>query len=387
METLPNSTLLRGLRFENLIAYLELTDWKFSETSNERWLVFEGASDIEGKPLEIVLPRDSSAPDLKIYLASAVNLLSAVTDDLPENVVKKIKYYDRDVLSVRILETGEEDSITLRLAAKQVSQLRQLVAFAANSEQEPRPHFNTQWAIAKRIIERYRFGHTFPGSFGFTVESPIIGQPTIVEQHPLLPDVEKLVISPLERRVMERIVRGLLITQQATAEQDIQTLVKGYENGFNANMCEAVVRMSRGKTLPLEYTVLWSPKMGPSPDIDRPGTIRLRERSYQYLEDASRELRELEPEYVTIRGRVTDLSSRGNPLEATGIPRSVAITWTNRPGKKRPVRVIVSPLKREDYFAAIDAHSKWNTVEVTGIIQRVGYIWRLSEPHDFKVVW
>ena len=387
MDTLPSSALLRGLHFENLISYLELTGWKLAETSNDRWLVFEGASDIEGEPLEIVLPRDSSAPDLKIYLATAVNLLSAVTEDSPENVVRKIRYHDRDVLGVRILETDDQDSITLRLAAKQVQQLKQLVAYSGSSEREPRPHFNVPLSSGERMIERYRFGHTFPGSFGFTVESPIIGKPVIAEQPALLPDeVEPLVVLPLERRVMERIVRGLLITRQATTERDVQTLVRGYESGFNANMCETIVRMSRDKTLPLEYTVLWSPKLGPSDDIEKPGTVRLNEVSYQYLEDAARELRELEPEYVTIRGPITDLSSKGDPLGASDIPRSVAIVWTNRPERKRPVKVFVS-LERDDYATAIDAHRDWQTVEITGVIQRVGYLWRLSDPQDFKVVW
>lgn len=387
MDTLPSSSLLRGLQFENLTSYLELTGWKLAEPPNERWLVFEGASDIEGQPLEIVLPRDPGAPDLKISLATAVNLLSAVTEDSPENIVKRIKYYDRDVLNVCNLETGEQNSITLKLAAEQVSQLKQLVAYSASSEREPRPHFNVPLSSGKRMIERYRFGHTVPGSFGFTVESPIIGKPVVVEQPSLLPDdVEPLIVYPPERRVMERIVRGLLITRQATAERDVQTLVRGYESGFNANMCETIVRMSRDKTLPLEYTVLWSPKLGPSQDIEKPGVIRLNEVSYQYLDDASRELRELEPEYITIRGRVTDLSSRGDPLGASDIPRSVAIRWTNRPKGERPVKVLVS-LERDDYVAAIDAHRNWKTVEITGVIQRVGYLWRLSDPQDFKVVW
>lgn len=384
MGILPNSILLRNLRVEDLVMYLEFTGWKPASTSNDRWLVLEGASDIDGEPLEIVLPYDSSAPDLNIYLANAVNLLSAVTEDLPENAVRKIKYYDRDVLNIRDLETGEQDSITLRLAARQVSQLKRLVAFAASSEREPRPHFNVALGIGRRMIERYRFGHTFRGSFGFTIESPIVSKPI---QLPLFPeDEQEVVIMPLERRVMERIVRGLLATQKATAERDLQRLVGEYFSGFNANMCDAIVRMSKDKTLPLEYTVLWSPRLEPADDIETPGIIRLTETSYQYLEDASRELRELEPEYAVIRGMVTDLSSKGDPLGSSDIPRSVAVRWTNRPEGGRPVKVIMS-LEKEDYIAAHKAHLDWKTVEVTGIIKRVGNLWRLSDPRDFKVVW
>jgi hypothetical protein len=384
MEIRPSSTLLQNLQIENLISYLELTGWKPARTSNQRWLVLEGASDIDDEPLEIVLPQDSSAPDFKIYLANAINLLCAVTEERPENVVKKIRFFDRDVLSIRNLETDEQDSITLDLAAKQVSRLKQLVSYAASSEREPKPHFNFVLSIGRRMVERYRFGHTFPGSFGFTIEAPIVSKPV---QLPLLPeDMERVVIMPLERRVMERIVRGLLATQRATKERDLQKLVREYSSGFNANMCDAIVKMSKERAMPLEYTVLWSPKLGPSDDIEDPGVIRLSEISYQYLDDASRELRELEPEYVVIRGMVTDLSSKGDPLGSSDIPRSIAIKWTNRPDRERPVKVIIS-LEREDYVAAHEAHLKWRTVEVTGAIERVGTLWRLSDPQDFKVIW
>lgn len=387
MGILPDSTLLHNFRVESLVSYLELTGWRSAKGTGERWLVFEGASDIDGELLEIVLPCDPSVRDLKIYVASAINVLCAVTENTPEEMVRKIKFHDRDVLSIRNLETGEQDSITLKLADQQVSWLKRLFAFSASSEQDVRPHFDVPLSIADRVIERYRFGHTFPGSFGYTIESPVIGEPDVWEQSSSFPElVEKVVILPLERRVMERVVRGLLATQQATAEGDLPKLVREYERGFNANMCDAVVGMSAGKTLPLEYSVLWSPRLKPSDDIETPGVIRLHEVSYQYLEDAARELQKLKPEYAVIRGRVTDLSSRADPHGAIDVRRSVAIWWTDRPDGGSPTRVIVS-LEKEDYVAAIEAHEKWRTVQVTGIIQKVGNRWRLSDPRDFKVVW
>lgn len=151
MEILPSSVLLHNLPVENVVAYLGLIGWKASEASG-RWLVFEGSADVDGEPLQIVLPLDSQARDLRAHLANAVSLLSDMTEESPEEVVRRVKFYDRDVLRMRNLETGEQDSITLKLAYEQVSELKNLVAYAACSEQNPKPHFNTLSRIGQRIV-------------------------------------------------------------------------------------------------------------------------------------------------------------------------------------------------------------------------------------------
>jgi hypothetical protein len=312
-------------------------------------------------------------------------MLAAVEGEAPETTIKRIAYHDRDVLSIRNMETGEQESIALRLASKQVQQLKRLVEYSASSEQDPRPHFNIPLSIARRMVSHYRFGHTFAGSFGFTVESPLIGSPYIYRQEALLPDTEEVVLLPTERRVMERIVRGLMTAREATAERDLSLLVKGYSDGFNANMCEAIVALSKNRTMPIEYNVLWSPKLTPSEDVKVPGDILLREMGYLYLEEAARELKGLEPEQVTVIGPVKGLSSRDDPLGSRRTPRSIVVRWTNRP-EGRPVDVIVVLDSREDYVEAHEAHLSWTPIQVSGTIERVGNVWRLSGPHDFQVL-
>jgi len=379
--------LFEELQIEsNLVPYLELTGWEAVDDSPERWFVFRGEVDSEGEPLEIVLPRNPKARDLRIYVENVVNLLSALADETIQDTLRRIVYYDRDMLCVRNLETEGYNSITLRVAAQQVNELRQMVRYAACSEREPKPYFlSGELGIAKKMIEHYRFGHTFSGSFGFTIESRIVRLPSPYEQLKLLPEGDEPPSPrmPVERRVMERIVRGLAITQQATTSLDSQLLVREYPRGFNSNMCQAIVKMSREKK-PLEYSVFWSPKIMPPQDIEGVGPVRLIERSYDYLAYAAKELRQLEPEHVTIRGRVTGLTSKDDPLGAS-TRRSVVIRGTF-PDITRPVDVVVE-LDRDDYVAANGAHIDWNTVEIDGIIGRSGHAWRLSDPTNFRVMW
>jgi hypothetical protein len=389
MGTSPNSTLLRSLQFGSLVEYLKLTGWKRVESPN-RWLVFKGSKGIDGNLLEIVLPSDPRTPDIGYYVASAIDVLSAIEDLSPELVVERVKFYDRDILKMRNLETGHEDSIALKLAAKQVSELKNLIGYSACSEQEPKPHFNTLLGVGRKMTERYRFGHTFSGSFGFTIESPPVGKPTVyaqLTQPSLVPDMveeQEISLLPFGRRVMERVVRGLLFTQEATKERDVSVLVDHYGSGFNSKMCASIVRMSKGKVLPLEYRVQWSPKIDPSSDVIDPGMIRLHEVSYQFLEEAEQILSNLEPEVVVVQGLVTSLRAKDDPLEA-GSARSVVIRWINRPMGERPVGIIV-PLDREDYLVASDAHINWQTVQVIGVAQKIGSIWRLSDPQSFRVI-
>ncbi len=389
MDRLPSPLLYQDLRVEgNLIPYLELTGWKRAEDTNGRWFVFRGGNDMDGEVLEIVLPRNPNARDLNIYLQNAVDLLSALADETPQTTIKRIVHYDRDVLYTRNLETGDYNSITLKMAAQQVNELRQMVNYAACSEHEPKPYFlYGQVSVAKQMVEHYRFGHTFSGSFGFTVESRIIRMPAQYQQMKLLPEdtgqAQPVSIMPIERRVMERVVRGLVTTQQATRKLDSHLLIQEYASGFNSNMCSAIVRLSQDKRMPLEYSVQWSPKLQPADDIKDVGAIRLAGTSYEYLEYAAKELRQLKPEYVTVKGRVTSLTSKENPLGTTS-RRLVIVRARYRPDVK-PIDIFIE-LEKDDYIAANNAHINWGVVEVSGVISRIGNAWRLSEPSGFKVV-
>ena len=100
---------------------------------------------------------------------------------------------------------------------------------------------------------------------------------------------------------MERIVKGLLFTQEATESREPNILIENYHQGFNSNMCTAIVNMSQGKQLPLEYSINWSSVIDPSlEEIKDIGSVELNSESYHILEYAAEVLSELEPEKVTI---------------------------------------------------------------------------------------
>ena len=384
MDVTPGSALLRQVRLEDLLAYLQLTGWTTQPEADERWLVYHRAGGGATEP--VTLPRVRTDPELPIHLAATLNTLSALSDLAPEALVQRIALHDSDLLMVRDLDTGERMTLPLQLAATQVMQLAQLVLYAACAEQKVLPHFtHTSFAAAQRMVEHFRLGLAPGDRFGFAVQSRLVHQPILFRQRSFLAEVpEEIVFAPIERRIMERIVRGLVYTRQVSEDHNLDEFMRSYAEGFNANMCEALVRLSRNKTVPTEYEVQWSLKMPPPDDLREPGTIRLHQLAYDLLEEAARELKRMEPRRAVVRGMVVALSARDNPLGTREIARTVAIKWTNRPGG-RTVNVLVN-LKKEDYVTAHAAHLHWDTVEVTGVVQRGGSVWRLSDPRDFRVV-
>lgn len=389
MDLTPTSALLQDLQLPSLQAYVELLGWQ-RVPSAPKWVVYTGPSDDQGQPLQLVVPARPDAPDLPGYLTNAVNLLSVIQDEDPETTVRRIKNYDSDVLYVHNLETGDFNSLPLSLAATQINRLRSLVSFAASSQHKPRPSFTNSLVIGYRMADQFRFGHTVRGSFGFTIESslPHAGTTFVSQNYQGQLDIEEtkpIKVAPFERRIMERIVRGLQHTRQAVSDRDIGILLREYTSGLNANMCHAFIALADHGVLPVEYSIQWSPRFEPEEDVRDFHTQRLNETSYDILKAAAEELRTVSPDFVTIRGLVTHLGSEANPMDDMTTSRSVIIRWQNRPENAKPVKVSVT-LDKPAYTKALDAHRTWSTVEVTGVIERAGSLWRLLEPSQFRIL-
>jgi hypothetical protein len=387
MDISPDNKLIMTLRPSDLAEYLQLLGWAEADTGHSPWRIFTHNQVIPGEVIETVLPRRGTSVEGRMHIASSVNLLSRLGEEEPETIVQRVQYRHHDVLRIRNTETQSNLSLDLDIAAAQVTAMKMLVSSGACSEDVARPFFpKLQGKNIKPMLRHYQFGHTFPGSFGFTLTSLVQTLPIRYTQSSLFPDEQdtgELIIAPLERRIMERIIRGLQDTQEAVQIQQPEKLAERYPGGFNANMAQAIVDMSIKKQMPLEYRIFWSPRIPSSDDIQQFEQVRLNSPFYASLETASSMLRRTEPDYKPIRGRVMELRSSDNPW-GTDSQRTVVVQWLNKdvPG---PKKVIVA-LESQDYQQALHAHGSWDIVEITGLLQRYGNYWKLSEPRNFHVV-
>lgn len=368
-----------NLPLGHITSYLESEGWELV-SDNERWYVFEGYEDLEGNPFEIVLPKNINAPDYRTYVQHTVNILSSLKDKAPQTIADDILLYDRDILMIRILENVDTTSIPIHLASKQIPALKQLIAHAASLEQDEnddKPHFIQTAPTADKMVRHYRFGHTFSGSFGYRIESPIKGK----VHYDMFKD--KPAILPLERRIMERIIKGLATTEEAVKLRDVKLLINGCNKGFNANMCDAILKMSDEQKGPIEYRIKWSNKIHVSNDLKHVKVVRIQKMHFDYLETASKQLKEREPESVTIEGCIIDLHSSDDPKSEDAKDRSITVQWYQRQGRPQNVRIT---LQKDNYIKAIQAHSDWKIISVNGKLQRKGSQWQLSEPREFKIL-
>lgn len=379
--------LLKAVDIEgNLLPYLTFAGWEPADVDNPRWVVLHGEPDQADRPLELVFPREKGKEERQQYVTKAIELLASLKSEPVQLLLQSVINYDRDTLYVRNTETDKEDAIALNLAVDQVRHLKKTIEFSACSEREAKPYFVNPLRGAQAVTRNFLFGHTFAGSFGFTVESPRLSAPQEFIQQPLFKgdDTSPAPVNiPLERRMVERIVRGLLYTKQAEDQRDHSVLLREYTSGFNSNMCSAIVSMSEDKKAKVEFRVAWSPKIKPGEDVALAPAIQLRRDGYEALEYAAKKLKALKPESINLVGHVRALTVSDNPL-SLGTHRAVVVKG-NLPGVKRAVDVIVE-LDREDYAKANKAHIEWQIVQISGILNRSGVTWRLTDAKDLKVI-
>ncbi len=371
------------LAIPRMTSYLEVNGWK-RVVDNERWRVFHGRMSKSGKHFEIALPKDVVEEDYRVHVQHAIRILSSLQRKTMESTANDIRYHDRDLLRVRIMENASNASLPYDVASKYVRYVKKLIQYSASSERNAKAHFKQPLSTGSKMIQHFRFGQTFEGSFGLLIES-LVGQEKRYiskrEQHQL--PGEDFRILPLERRVLERIARGLQATAKALSGRDEELLKKEYGQGFNSRMCEAIRDMIYILSSPYELSITWSQTLPPSSDVRDFDRVRLGREHLKYLESAIEYLRFVPQQRVTIKGRVIALSSSGDPLSETVEDRAIIVDWTV--GRKRSRKVSMR-LNKHDYFEADRAHMKWETVSVTGMLQMKGSIWQLVDPKDFKIV-
>ena len=360
--------------------YLQLNDWELIRDS-KRWCVFHGRKSVSGRPFEIALPKLIEEDDYRVYVQQALKILSSLTSTDADVLAKNIMRYASDLCDVRVRGEADATSVPLDLAFKDIQRLRNIVRFGACSERNAMTYFSQALSIADKMLRHYQFGHTISGSFSYSVESPVEEADRF---HSKPKQLELPLILPLQRRVMERIARGLIATEKSAKLQSAQPLIEGYGGGFNANMCDALLEMGNSRNEPLVFNITWSKKLEASDGVKRIAMIRFDQEHFRYLEIASTKLKTHTPELKAIKGVVVGLSSPDDPRSDDVKERFIILKWDR--GRGRPRQVHVS-LEKEDYITAHEAHLEWRTISVIGDLQKKGSIWQLADPQDFRILY
>lgn len=331
--------------------------------------------------IELVVPRTPRSSEYDQQVALVIRALSALQDRSDEDVVADIRLVGSDVVQTRIPDAFVlDDAIHLAVARNFVAGIRNVLASAATTEINPAPFFLRQRKEALEYADRCRFGHTFRGSFGFTVESPL--EPN---RAPPLPGLPSPV--PFERRVVERLSRGLTATQMSVEAASIDPLVNNVRLAFSANVCEQFAALVEETTdSDILFKIAYSPEWPrATPELEQSTTFKIGPAHVEAVRAAAKVLRtEIKPCDETVFGRVIRLAGEVNPADLTDVmgEREVAILWSSEILGDVTVRASLTP---EDYLSALDAHAQGLPVELSGTLERRGRSWVLSTPTKFSV--
>jgi len=293
-------------------------------------------------------------------LEGAINTLSQVEGKDRNEIASDIRSIGFDVVRSRVPdELVFEDTIHLDQAVSYTANIKKLLAASATTEITPDLYFFRVKKEASQYAENCRFGHTFKGSFGFTIESPVT--PNV---EPVFPGMEQM--PPFARRVIQRLARGIKVIQEAVETQDPAVAVRGFQTGFSANMCEEFANLVQ-YTAPsgMGFGFLLSPEW-PAPQL---GELWVGPQHVEMSQVAAKSMREQAPmQPLEIYGRIIRLQNEADPqdlLDQTH-EREIVICWKSDEFGDTSVRLSLGPA---DHLAAVEAHLRGRTAHATGRLE------------------
>ncbi len=89
-QILSEQLQIHSLKVADIVSYLQQNGWQILTHSNPRLLVFQGAADDEGNPIQLVLPSQNTFEDSERLLTKAVNLLAVIEDKSPPEIIVRV---------------------------------------------------------------------------------------------------------------------------------------------------------------------------------------------------------------------------------------------------------------------------------------------------------
>jgi hypothetical protein len=325
--------------------------------------------------VEIVLPGDRNASDFLTRMETAIRTLSELEGRPAEQIIADVRAVGFDVVRSRIPdELVRDDTVHLITAANYIAGVRDLLAATATTEIDPAPYFLRVKKEGTDYAASCYFGHTFRGSFGFTIESPVSPNSA-----PPLFDIQQT--PPFERRVIQRLARGIGDICDAVRRDDIGVLLNDFQSGFSANALEEFAGLvEKTAHTGMIFAFAFSPEWPPVAGLPERKELRVGPRHVEITRDAAKSLR-TQPvkREEEIFGRIVRLQTEADPTDLISVTgdREVVIQWSSEDLGDIQVRASLSP---PDYLTAIEAHRNGRPVRVAGTLEKKGRLWVLSNP-------
>jgi len=375
-----NELDVQDFSISDLRRYLLRKGWSPERHPNGRIEVLKTKPNNDGDFSTVTLPSSIEYSNSASMLIEAFKSIATHENTAPDQLLNRLRRWGKDVLLARLFKIqGNENSLPLRVAAEGITRLKDFIGYAAYTQSEPKPFFDKAGGVSSAFTNQCRFGHTFQGSFGLTIECP-------VEVVPVLPMDQNPQIIPFERQVFDRIANGLSILRTSIDRDSLDPMLQGYRLGFSANMCRALTEtyeLLEGRRI--EYNILWNPELESANEVSwRP--FLFEGRAHEFAREAAKELEKSEIlEDSLIEGTIVQLRSDLPPGldEQAEFEHVITMSWVRE--RDQVVRIRI-PLAPTQYIQACDAHKEGRRIRIYGVPEKAGKYWSLTKPHDFTVL-
>lgn len=237
---------------------------------------------------QISMAIDKKAPDYYEAIERSVVKLSSIYDCEVRDMIERIKTFDKDVFSLRFVDSCANDGyIPLSSATKFIDAVQQILLSSTCMVRNPALHFTKPLKEARGIVENAQFRHTNIGSFILNIACPLKDDED--DQYTL----EGCSAAPLARKVTERIAVSVDKIVNSIEEDSYTKFIADLQSAeqplISSNFCDAIYELYNDeKNNNVEFIFHWSPKYKRSVHIDR---VFIRNEYFSCIKDISIQLR------------------------------------------------------------------------------------------------
>ncbi|MGE9291213.1 MAG: hypothetical protein ACQKBT_09500, partial [Puniceicoccales bacterium] len=360
----------------HLLRYLKLSGWSVRRSKKKEVLFFDSPENEDGFYQTILIPEDESFEDSYTRFQEAIEQIAYFEGVESKVIFDKIRLWNIDLLKTKLDDPiGSISSIPLNMANGMIKGLKDFISACAYVEFEPRKYYGRLGNAGTEFAKDCNFGHTFKGSFGLTVESPIRG----IEQLGLDNTLQEV---PFARKVMERIVSGYDSIDSAREADDADILIGNYEDGFNGNVLDELADLYESADgLKLSFGFNWSPEIAPPVKMTGREYVFDR-RSYELARFVAKRLSESDDQsIIVVKSYVVSLKSDQPPFEDAQelLEHVITLDWEKERGVFVKIRL---PLPAIEYRKACDAHKEGRKIIVEGLPEKQGKYWYLTRASE-----
>ena len=367
--------------YSNLSVYLEKNGWVTEEVIDTSRIY---SNELESGPKVTISLPDKNTEKIEKYLFHLFETLSNFEGRRQEAIIESIVNIDKDIWKISLSKGVNVGSLDLNDVEEIIKSIKVLFSYSASSEQEAKPYFEKSLSTGKSFVKECKFGHTYIGSFGFTIITPTDD----TQYKTLETGIDDELSVPLGRRINERVLKSLDLIDK---EEKIEDVTQVYEETLNANMCMALKRLLEISKADIEYSIQFSPLREITPKIKGKSKICIKYSGINYLESVYKKMY-TEYELIknfTLRGNIKEL--KGKKSEGDDNDSDYNIMIIGDIGDKEGEKIHIT-LNEKDYIKACELHKesikrkKEKLIKVSGNLRRTKQKWYLDSYFNFEEI-